>query len=102
MEAGYGGPVWHASVHQHGGGPFDPSAATQRAHRALSGVGDAALGEWLDDGYDGHTVHLRRRVARSEWLDAPWGMDLRGTILGRARLMKAGIGPELGERIGEW
>jgi hypothetical protein len=49
----------------------------ETAERALSGVGDAALGEWRERGKT--AVHLRRRLSVREWGDRPWGMDYRGT-----------------------
>lgn len=96
MDAGYGGPVWHASIARHGrsGRPIriatvDPGEYLTRVARALQSVGSAALGEWTELG--DVAVHLRRRLTPDEWGPRPWGMDLRRTEQGRARLAAAGL-----------
>ena len=94
MEAGYGGPVWHASVAWHQPRGLRPTVLLSRyqkrlmwavALEALEGVGAAVLGEWrqrLD-----FSLHLKRRLAPAEWPDdRPWGMDYRGTPEGWSRL----------------
>jgi hypothetical protein len=71
----------------------------ERARRALAGVGDAMLGEWLEVGEV--AVHLRRRCSADEWpTGRPWGDDLRHTDAGRARLLAAGLPP--GMPAAEW
>jgi hypothetical protein len=59
------------------------SEAWTLAERALRGVGDPALGEWRESGE--RAIHLRRRLTHMEWPGA-WGMDLRETPDGLARL----------------
>lgn len=80
MEAGFGGPVWHASVVAHGHG-----VAEMLAERHLLGVGDASLGEWRLD--TGRAFHLRRRLSVNEEAAHSLVMrDLRGTAEGVKRL----------------
>jgi hypothetical protein len=57
----FGGPVWHASVPSEVG----ESAAWVLADRALEGIGDSSLGEWVEEGADG-AVHVRRRLSEEE------------------------------------
>jgi hypothetical protein len=87
VEAGFGGPVWHASISTHDGRRSTIERWT-RAARALSGVGDPQLGEWRETG--NIAVHLRRRVTADEWAGRPWGMDLRHTPEGQKRLAAPG------------
>lgn len=106
MDAGYGGPVWHASIARHGrDGPQRLRNISSywmelhdRARRALRGVGSEPAGEWVEHG--DVAVHLRRRCTVDEWGGRPWGMDLRHTDEGRARLVAAGCPLEL--RAAEW
>lgn len=77
-----GGPVWHAS------GRGKTEAESKRlARSALSGVGDASLGEWFEKGHNG-IVHLRRRLSVDE--QEAFGVtevrDIRGTEEERIRL----------------
>ena len=91
MDAGYGGPVWHASIAFHERGRPVAKVTDEhwlRADRALSNVGDPALGEWREVGPV--AAHLRRRASADEWNDRPWGMDLRHTDEGRSRLQVVG------------
>lgn len=86
MEAGFGGPVWHASA---SGGTY--AASEVMAHRALAGVGDARLGEWFERGRQG-IVHVRRRLAEHEAARVNELRDVRGTpeqSLRMAQLLKA-------------
>jgi hypothetical protein len=66
--------VWHAS------GRGDTKRESERlARMALNGVGDAALGEWVEQGERG-VVHVRRRLSAAE--QAEHGLevrDIRGT-----------------------
>jgi hypothetical protein len=83
MEMHYGGPVWHVSIAFHGtvrpvrpGEVSIPVARLSRAIRALSGVGDPARGQWVED--TPRATHVRRRLSDAEAV----GMalrDIRGT-----------------------
>ena len=64
--------------------PFDVPLLKRRALRALEGVGDAELGQWVEAGYQ--AVHVRRRLRPDEWGDQPWGRDVRNTPEGLERL----------------
>jgi hypothetical protein len=107
MDAGYGGPVWHASIARHGRdrrpqrleriGTHVPELYVRALH-ALRGVGSAMLGEWIEHG--DVALHLRRRCTVDEWGGRPWGIDLRHTDEGRVRLVAAGCPLEL--RAPEW
>jgi hypothetical protein len=75
----FGGPVWHAS-----GRRFDHDLrfAEVMARNALSGVGDAGLGEWAETGTEGSGVfHVRRRL--TPWEQRIYGIpvvrDIRGS-----------------------
>lgn len=72
--------MWHASARAE-----PPELALAIARRALSGVGDAALGEWLEHGGRG-TVHLRRRLSAEEQALVGDVRDIRGTPEERARV----------------
>lgn len=89
MDAGYGGPVWHASIARHDTPSRRPvrlgtlpstDEHTLRVTRSLSGVGDATLGEWWEREPSAVAVHVRRRVSFAEaqlyGLDV---VDVRGT-----------------------
>lgn len=47
----------------------------------LRGVGDASLGEWLQDGIKDGVVHLLRRLGAAEQIEfaVPQPVDIRGT-----------------------
>lgn len=79
---GLGGPVWHASA-----SAMTIPTAWSMAERALEGVGDAALGEWREQGPTG-IVHIRRRLSDAEReLAGGLGVrDVRGTDEERQRL----------------
>lgn len=97
MEMQLGGPVWHASIHYHGNArSHDVALHHAKLLRALWRVGNIELGQWWQDGYDGNTIHLRRRLTLLEWQDKPWGMDLRQTPEGDARLVAAGCPRSIG------
>ena len=50
-----------------------------RAERALRGVGDSLLGEWVE--YGVRAVHLRRRLSPAEQAKSGLSMrDVRGTV----------------------
>ena len=108
MDAGFGGPVWHASIaaHDRNGRPEkvgDSADHMLRAARALSNVGDGRLGEWQETG--NVAFHLRRRVSADEWAGRPWVMDLRHTDEGRRRLMAVdpkGVARRAGVFAEEW
>lgn len=57
--------------------------AQQIARRALRGVGDAALGEWTEQG---RAFHLRRRLSVAEAALVGTVRDIRDTDEERARL----------------
>lgn len=60
-------PVWHASICYHGRRPPPATEHFARAVRAVQGVGDATLGEWVDIG--DIAVHYRRRLSVNEQLE---------------------------------
>ena len=102
MQRGFGGPVWHASVHAQGTNPVLVESLLDRAERALNGVGAAMLGQWIETSSDGRTLHLKRRLSPEEWGDKPWGFDLRHTEEGQARILAAGCPQSVAEKYGEW
>jgi hypothetical protein len=69
--------VWHASA-----SAGDPFTARNLVTSALAGVGDAALGEWVERGGTGRfgpVVHVRRRLSVEEAQRVPPLRDIRGT-----------------------
>lgn len=75
--------MWHASIAYHGsrGNPTWPSphlyqARLDKALRALRGVGDRKLGEWID--HTDKATHLRRRLSIEEAHGFVL-LDVRGT-----------------------
>lgn len=70
--------MWHASISD---APWrdarNPEALFPLAEVALTGVGDAALGEWREIG--DIAVHLRRRLTASEAAGIGPVIDVRGT-----------------------
>ena len=73
--------MWHASGR---GASSDASLAIAR--RALEGVGDASLGEWIEAAGSG-VVHVRRRVSGREARNRGLVVrDIRGTAEERRRL----------------
>lgn len=72
------------------------------AQRALSGVGDAALGEWHEHSTSGRTVHVKRRVLDSELVNEL--RDLRGTDEGARRIaaVRAATPARIHPMIGDW
>ena len=81
--------MWHASVSEHGRPMWlaNPRRLESVARSILSGVGDAALGEWVEVGE--LAVHLRRRVSASEAADVGPVIDMRGTPGAKGRLFRA-------------
>lgn len=74
--------MWHASGRAVSGSRF----ATRRIVRhALAGVGDAAAGEWVEEGGRG-TLHLRRRLSVAEAALVGVVRDIRGTAEERERI----------------
>lgn len=69
-----GGPVWHASVQAP-----TREMALERIEHELRDVGDASLGEWLEDGTRPTLVHLKRRISAPEAEIVGGIRDLRGT-----------------------
>jgi hypothetical protein len=78
-----GGPVWHASA-----APtsirLGPQLLERFARDALEGVGDAGLGEWVEQG--DIAVHVRRRLTEREELLVGPVIDIRGTSEATERL----------------
>lgn len=80
MEQNYGGPVWHASACDH-----SPLALTidknpvleKAARKALQGVGERSLGEWVE--YNTRFVHVRRRLSVKEQKIIGEVIDIRNT-----------------------
>lgn len=61
--------MWHASIAYHGSLHHRSmntiiSEQTERAFRALRGVGDGHLGQWVEKPRD--VIHLRRRLSTVE------------------------------------
>lgn len=81
MEMNFGGPVWHASARSHDG---LRSTMEAMAFNALAGVGDIALGQWME--YGREAVHVRRRLAPREAARVNGLRDIRGTAEERQRL----------------
>ena len=76
----YGGPVWHASA---ASSVLGHDALEQvAAAKMLRGVGDAALGQWVDRSATASgkaVVHVRRRLTPAEERISGPVRDLRGT-----------------------
>lgn len=87
-----GGPVWHASV----GRIQDEYAREAMARRILAGVGDSALGEWVERGRP--ILHIRRRLSDAESAVVGPVLDIRGTAEAetRMRVMRLYLPPSLG------
>lgn len=65
MAENFGGPVWHAS-----GRGRTLRASKQIALDGLRGVGDEALGQWIDEQGAGRgIVHVQRRMTAIEGFD---------------------------------
>ena len=78
----FGGPVWHASAQCK-----TLREAKVLAFRALFGVGDASLGQWIEEGgANKRTYHLRRRLTADEAALVGPLRDIRGTQEERDRL----------------
>ena len=78
--------MWHASGRGHK--RYDSLVIVRSA---LRGVGDASLGEWLEDSDTGSgVVHLRRRLSREEQEAFNIGepIDIRGTDRERELVQK--------------
>jgi len=90
IEAGSGGPVWHASIRST---KHAQSGRLVIARRALDGVGDPAI-EWVEHTAT-HTTHLRRRLTESEAFVTGPMLDLRDTP--EAETRKASLLAQLGE-----
>lgn len=78
--------MWHASIAYHGSRrttapwgvppPALKQARLDKATRALRGVGDPMLGEWID--HTDKATHLRRRLSVAEAVGFVL-VDVRGT-----------------------
>lgn len=77
--------MWHAS-----GRGAGEAASLAIAQRALEGVGDASLGEWIETGSPGSgVVHVRRRLSSREATNRGIVVrDIRGTPEEARRLAK--------------
>lgn len=75
--------MWHASVSYHGRVAVPFRTRVARARRVLAGVGDAELGEWIEEGNKG-VIHVRRRLASAEQLRVSV-RDIRRTPEARQR-----------------
>lgn len=71
--------MWHASIAHHGRRPIEPGTEhIERALRALRGVGDRDLGQWVEIGV--RAMHVRRRLSMAEVAASGLEMrDIRGT-----------------------
>lgn len=99
MEAGYGGPVWHASVHPIRGEVSEEDAEAA-ALRVLEGVGDPGRGQWI--GSSEVAVHVRRRLTEEEEAITGPMKDLRDTPAGELRVsLMEPVLRQLGERVGD-
>lgn len=63
---------------------LDATVLRDAALRALTGVGDAVLGEWQE--YSGYANHVRRRLSVSEQARVGPAIDVRGTAEAERRL----------------
>lgn len=79
---GFGGPVWHASIAPRRA-YYGATMCQRFAELALTGLGDAQLGEWRE--WSGAAYHLRRRVSVAEQRHVGPVRDIRGTAEARAR-----------------
>lgn len=80
----FGGPVWHVSVSwQEPGKRLSAAVARELAEAELAGVGDAALGEWTEEGEI--AWHLRRRLSAEEAVRVGPVVDVRQTWEGTKR-----------------
>lgn len=72
---------------------MDPFICLLSALEALDGVGDAALGQWVEQ--TPIAVHVRRRLTLAEQLSIGDAKDLRGTCeaLDRCRAAARGLPP---------
>ena len=80
MEAGYGGPVWHASA---ASVKYGVEFLRHRVEEVLKGVGSAALGEWEGSGMgEGgmEILHIRRRLTANEDVAVGGLRDIRGML----------------------
>lgn len=92
-----GGPVWHASVGLGGRDirGYERQLIQIAQHTVLHGVGDAALGEWIE--YSTRAMHVRRRLTPDEAQAVGPTRDVRGTAEGERRYatMERYIAPDL-------
>ena len=75
--------MWHASI----GRLATVEAREQLARDVLDGVGDAALGEWIER--DRPVLHLRRRLTAVEAAGIGPVVDIRGTYEAQQRMRVA-------------
>jgi hypothetical protein len=61
----------------------------REAERALSGVGDASLGEWRE--WTGKAFHIRRRLAPAEQRQVGPAVDIRCTPEAAQRIDRLGV-----------
>lgn len=67
---------------------YGKTLCEKRAVEALSGLGDAALGEWRD--WTGTAFHLRRRLSEQEASRVGPVVDIRGTPEAKTRAAQLG------------
>lgn len=80
------GPVWHVSIAARS---LPIRAVLEReAERQLSGVGDAAQGEWREMG--DRAFHVRRRLSAAEQRSVGPALDIRRTDEAIARALRLG------------
>lgn len=77
IEAGFGGPVWHASIAPIGGAKLSQTALRELALTALRGVGSVTRGQWMER--TPNAFHVRRRLTEVEELLTGPAIDVRGT-----------------------
>lgn len=79
--------MWHSSVAS-GNVRYGRDTLEAQARRELDGVGDAALGEWVEWG--GTAVHVRRRLSAAEQRRVGPVVDIRRTAEARRRAARVG------------
>ena len=93
--------MWHASAAllPWVAGRPDETFLRGRAREALSGVGDASLGEW--ESWSGFAYHVKRRLSVEEQKLVGEAVDIRGTMeaVRRHEKVKRYLPPDVRDRI---